>query len=317
VSECPFCGGEVSEQMLKLGGTCPHCFAVIPGDETATDPGEDVRRAQENEDRRRATFRSLIPLLLVVPIVAAAAGASIWVFLQPEPELVVLDLDDEGVYTFPFDALADADEAPTEPEVPATPHPKTGKSGSTSTERKTAEVRPRRPNLGQVGDQGLPAISLPTPSDGSLNDGVAEATRDRASDVLPTELGSGLTIGMSSQPSASSASSAVGRVQVEAPPLVNDQEIMDMIRKQVGRYLGRLKVCHDQALNSRPDLSGAWKVVATVQTDGSVSDVSVLGQDGVSDPVLEECAVRQVERWRFQRIARPTNFGRTIQFRGR
>ena len=45
VEQCPFCASEVTEQTILYGGTCGSCFAHIPGEEAATDPGEDAKAA--------------------------------------------------------------------------------------------------------------------------------------------------------------------------------------------------------------------------------------------------------------------------------
>ena len=42
MGECPFCGAGVDEDLIALGGICPRCFGEIPGEQTATDPGDDL-----------------------------------------------------------------------------------------------------------------------------------------------------------------------------------------------------------------------------------------------------------------------------------
>ena len=41
------------QDLVTFGGTCPKCFAEIPGEEAATDPGADVRAAIERRAARR------------------------------------------------------------------------------------------------------------------------------------------------------------------------------------------------------------------------------------------------------------------------
>ncbi|MFT7521750.1 MAG: hypothetical protein ACI9MC_003902, partial [Kiritimatiellia bacterium] len=100
MSECPFCAADIDEQVTLYGGTCQNCFAIVPGEEAATDPGEDVKQVQVVEDRKRAKRRALLPFALAVPLVVGVVGVATWFFLAPQPELAVLDLD-AGEYYMP------------------------------------------------------------------------------------------------------------------------------------------------------------------------------------------------------------------------
>lgn len=94
MAECPFCGSEVSDDLVTFGGTCPKCFAEIPGEEAATDPGADVRAAIERRDRRRATFRTMASLAVLLMIVSCTGLAAFAVVVWPEPEVAeILDFD--------------------------------------------------------------------------------------------------------------------------------------------------------------------------------------------------------------------------------
>jgi hypothetical protein len=324
VCQCPFCSGDVSEDTLLFGGTCPHCFAVIPGEEAATDPGEAVKQQLESSDRRRAQRRALLPLLVAVPVVAAVAGVSIWFALQPAPELAMLDLDDGEVYTFDFELMPE--DAPTAAVDPATPadtatRPPADARVASAEPARDADGRPkiRVADLSGAGtsddaiDRAIQAVKI--------DEGVADAaptrtSSDRVPTSLSTELGAGLTIAAPDAPVASSAVSSAGQVRIDTGPLANEAEIADMVRSKLRAYMPRLGSCYTLARNSRPDLAGDWLLTATVQTDGSVAGISLVGQ-GVTDEVLEQCVVRQVERWRFQAITRPQKFSKTLPFKSR
>lgn len=70
MAKCPFCNGEITEALAAHGGTCPHCFGDVPGEEAATDPGEALRAKIQAEDRARAEAAARRPLLVAVPIAA-------------------------------------------------------------------------------------------------------------------------------------------------------------------------------------------------------------------------------------------------------
>lgn len=327
MGECPFCAGEVSEDILLFGGTCPHCFATIPGEEAATDPGEAVKSQQEQADRRRAQRRALVPVLLALPIVAVVAGVSIWFALQPEPELAMFDLDEGDAFAFDFEFVAEGD---TAEEGDATADTELAQGDASGTERSVRRPTPgddttgsstprkmRRPDLGSQGDieqeAEMALRSMGTAEDIEVREYVRRDA-DRVPEGLTTELGSGLSISSPDAPTASRGTSGAGRVQIEGPPLVNQSEIRSMVAKRLRQYLPRLRTCYTQARNARPELEGEWRLQATVQTDGSLAGISFTGV-GVQDEVLEACALRQVERWRFQRISKAQPFSKTLPFR--
>lgn len=116
MGECPFCSSEVGDDLITFGGTCPKCFADIPGEEAATDPGEDVKAEQARRDQMRATMRTVLPLLMAIPVVAVLAIAALWfVVLRPEPQVMLLDFDEGDDYPIP-ELVAAAPEPEVEPD---------------------------------------------------------------------------------------------------------------------------------------------------------------------------------------------------------
>ena len=93
MSECPFCGASVSEDLITYGGSCPKCFGEIPGEEAPTDPGAEARAIQEKKDRRGATIRAVLGLAAMASVVALVGVAAVAVVLWPEPEVAVLDVE--------------------------------------------------------------------------------------------------------------------------------------------------------------------------------------------------------------------------------
>lgn len=323
MGQCPFCSGDVAEEVLLFGGTCPHCFAVIPGEEAATDPGEAVKHELETADKRRAQRRAILPILIALPVVAAVAGVSIWIALRPAPELAMLDLDDGEAYTFDFELVADAGDAAAQVEADPALAPARAKVGGPAAGGATRATgggpKIRAVDLTGAGtsDDAVAAAIRSTKLDESVAvDAPIRATDDRVPTSLGGELGSGLQIAAPDAPVAASAISRGGPLTLDAGPLTIETEIAEMVRSRQRQYMPRLGACYTQARNSRPDLAGDWLLTATVQTDGSVAAISLVGQSA-SDPVLEECVVRQVERWRFQTISRPQKFSKTLPFKPR
>lgn len=132
MGECPFCGNAVEDDLITFGGTCPRCFAEIPGSEAATDPGEDVKAAQARKDQMRATMRTVLPLIVAVPVIGFLALVALYFgVLRPEPQVVLLDFDEGDDYPIP-ELVAAApepekpvveDRAPTGDQISAAPKP--------------------------------------------------------------------------------------------------------------------------------------------------------------------------------------------------
>jgi len=142
------------------GGSCPKCFGEIPGEEAATDPGEEVKARQEKSDNRRVLVRTLIPLILAVPVVGSmlllAVGFIIW---NRNPTVEVMNFDDDD-----FGIEHDIVSAPPELE---TPEP-------------IAKAEPRTPR---------PTGSKSRPNPKSGNDGVADADPSRPPEVVVPKSG--------------------------------------------------------------------------------------------------------------------------------
>ncbi len=81
MASCPFCHGAISEQIALHGGHCPHCFGDVPGEEAATDPGEQLAAKQQAEDQVRVQKAARRPLLVFGPVggvLLAAVGFAVY-----------------------------------------------------------------------------------------------------------------------------------------------------------------------------------------------------------------------------------------------
>lgn len=175
MGNCPFCNGEVPEETLLYGGSCPKCFGEIPGEEAATDPGEQVKAAQAKSDNRRMMVRTLVPLLLAVPLIGglalAAIGFVIW-NRNPVAETMVFDDVEEFDY-----AIVSAPD-PSEVEQVATNAPAPG--------RKPGPRQPR-PQAPKTDAMGIPVVEVEkttTSKAGGLNFGGVGVQASRSGQVL-------------------------------------------------------------------------------------------------------------------------------------
>jgi len=125
----------VTEDLVVYGGTCPKCFAEIPGEEAATDPGIEAREAEDRWDRIRARLPMLLGMTLLVLIVGCTGLTALAVVVWPSSEPAeVLDFD---ALASPMPDLLGAGDAgapevaSTEPSGRASNHSSTPRPGST------------------------------------------------------------------------------------------------------------------------------------------------------------------------------------------
>jgi hypothetical protein len=337
VEACPFCGGEVEESVVLYGGTCPHCFAHIPGEEAATDPGEEVAQAQAEQDRRRARRRALLPLLVVAPVVLILAGVATWLVLRPEPELAVLDLDAGEFYMPDADVLVVA-HTEDEPPADATEEPAGDTSadgvadagnggavasrGSAGTKAAARQVDPkveapvlRKPRLSGASDDDELLAEL---SQVEVTDATRQIRGGTADLGETPELETNLKISSSAPRDGvgTGFQMDVGSVSQSAAPLSNPTLIGRMVQRVLRRQLPRLRTCYDRVLRARPDLEGSWVLTFTIETDGSVRKATAI-PEGASDATFEQCLESRMTAWQFERITKPQPVKKTVPFEAR
>lgn len=172
LAECPFCGSSVTEDLVIYGGTCPKCFAEIPGEEAATDPGEEVRAAQDRWDRFRARIPVFLGMTALLFVVSCTGMTALVAVLWPDPEVAeILDFDLDSSYPTPdLVGPATAEPAPTQ-DVPERPTP--GSEASPSTP--VAANDPPRPR---------PAAPTPRRPDGTVDLSLRAPTVRRDDNVV-------------------------------------------------------------------------------------------------------------------------------------
>jgi hypothetical protein len=302
LNTCPFCASKVHVDLITFGGPCPSCFGDIPGEEAATDPGEEVKAAQKKQDDKRSYRKAVLPLLLATPVVMLLAVVAVWLVLKPEPQMVLLDFDEFDEYPMP-ELVAKA------PEVVDTPDPKTA-----STPRAQTPSGTQLPYAGGTNDIGT--------GEGGTNlqgDGVATATGG----TRGTRTG---IVGPSGGPSdggkldSSGGQEAgldfgIGVNAARRGAVLDDPEaIKRMIGQKMAAQVPRLNSCYESQLKTDESLQGRWRLAFVVSKDGKALDTSATGLNEQSAE-FEACLSRELAKWSFQRIKHDQPVRKTVTFR--
>ena len=109
---CPFCSAEIEETIALFGGTCATCFAVVPGEETPTDPGVDTGIIRREKRQKSKTHRWIFGLILLG--LALACGSLLLVLQQFDFSMpkVIKEYEehvDEGLVGVPIDENGELD----------------------------------------------------------------------------------------------------------------------------------------------------------------------------------------------------------------
>lgn len=158
VGDCPFCGSKVPEDLVTFGGVCPTCFAEIPGEEAATDPGEQVKAQNAQRDRMRATARTLLPLVVIVPVLGVLALLALWFLTRPAPEVVLLDFDEFEDYPMP--ELVAAAPEPDDGVAAVEPAEAAGTPEGAATGGSVAPAPSPRPQPARAAPEPAPALGF-------------------------------------------------------------------------------------------------------------------------------------------------------------
>jgi hypothetical protein len=305
LGECPFCGGEVDDEIVTFGGSCPKCFAEIPGEEAATDPGEEVKEAIARADERRSMLRNMVPFILATPILMLLGCGAIWFsFLRPVPEVALMDFDEFDGYTMP-DVVAVADDEPELTPVAASdgkPRPRSGADAAKNL-AKGSDVTFESGKTDLGGNGSAPTDRGPRGTRGGL-DGPADNVAIGAGVDGRAATGGGLDLNVSV------GASRRGGV------LTDPAQIKTMIFKLMSAQMPRLNGCYEQELKRDESVSGKWRLRYTILEDGKVKDVAVTGLD-MKVESFEGCMEREIGKWRFQRLAAPQPVQKSVTFRPR
>ncbi len=285
MASCPFCQASVTKDLVTFGGPCPNCFGLIPGEEAATDPGEEKKRALARADEQAKARRRSAPLFVAVPLVLSTVLCAAVYALWPDPDVVPIvfegEMDMSGIEISYLEAPA---------EAPA-PAPQVQTPG------------PKGPKPSTVASDPAPKAASKTPT--AENDGVAQADPEPAPMASPAPTG-GTRLGMG-------VTQSVSR---RAGTLTDPDQIRQMVDERMTAQAGKLKACYEQQLKQDEFLAGKWRIIYTVTPKGTTADVAAQGL-GVSNAAFESCMVEQVKRWAFDPIARDQPVQRTLNFKPR
>lgn len=277
MSSCPFCHNEIREDLALHGGTCPHCFADIPGEETATDPGEDVKAQLAADDQARARRRALLPVFLAVPLVAAIVVYAV-IILQPRERVERLELGDD----FGIDI-----------ELSEYVEPEPGTEDDAVAEAPTDKApTPSRPRAKSTTTDVAAGGSAEAPTEADDDGAPAQATTPGG---LPT---------------------FAGMVRREAPLLTKQDDLRNAVRDLIQGKSRRLTQCYERSLKGNESLRGKWRLSFTIGTDGEIGDVGATGMD-MQDAAFEQCLEREMDSWTvYGRLAKPWPVSLPINFSG-
>jgi len=299
LDECPFCGQGIDDVTARFGGTCSRCFAAVPGEEAATDPGDAPVSAPSRHLRLAMVISGGVVLVVSVMILVgvgyrvarpAPAPRTVLDFdAWPMPEIVAVDDDDTPV------AEARAPSAAVRPAPRRSPRGYASGAEAlrppddlTSSLREAASARPA-PSIRRRREGSGPTASVPV---------AAPRGADLASGVGSVDLSVG-----------------GGRVERDDNVVLDDPlAIRMMIGERLRRGISELRGCYDRRLKQRPDLAGRWRLTFTVSRDGRATDADLDGLDA-ADEALEGCLREHVvRRWAFARVAEPTEVSKTLSF---
>jgi len=278
LEKCPFCKSPVAEDLVRFGGSCPHCFIEIPGEEAPTNPGVEQQQAEAAAEAaaiESANKRSSLGLVVaVLAMLSLGGGAIAWMSGIGSDELAMNDTDEDQFFIIPASEVPEGELPPDEVDAVADASAPPEGSGYTA-----------------------PAGYVPPAQ--------AQPVRSADDPVQPEHVQSTLA------PSAGSSGTS-DDLQVMpsfgVTTLSDPDMIRSMIQSVIGRYKGQMKHCYEKSLKANESLRGTWYLTFTIQPSGAVYGVSAVGKT-IQDAGLQSCMVGKASDWRFK----PVNESQLIQ----
>jgi hypothetical protein len=272
LAHCPFCQAPVDEQLVIYGGTCPACFIEIPGEETPTDPGEEVKQEIARKDQQHAARRALLPVFVLAPVaVVAMVGA--FIAIQPGEQPVELTLGEDLEMLMEFEPVAyDEEAAKKEAEAAAT----------LAAKSRPAETTPKNSGV----KAGEYRSSSTTTRRGSANHGGTAPTLPAGLPGIQSNTtggGDGLDI-------------AINATRGGSRVLADEEDVKNAFREMLVHKKPQVRKCYDDRLKMEPSFHGQWRVSLVLGKDGKVADHSVT-PSGQSDEEFESCIRGVVKNW--------------------
>ena len=169
---CPFCGTDVSEEILQYGGNCPSCFIEIPGDEAPTDVGQIS--ADDGLDDIELGSKSNGLLFGVVAVLLVAGGVGGWWFTRSAPDETVAEVAQTEFFIMDAETIQSTDEAEEKARQEALAEAKRKEAAAAARRRAAAAAAQTEnegvPNMASTGLGPGPRTRVMAPSSAPLTD---------------------------------------------------------------------------------------------------------------------------------------------------
>ncbi len=298
MESCPFCRGEIEPSLERLGGPCPHCFNEIPGEESVTDPGSEIRRNEAaNEERieKSRTLTNVFLAVLVLTLIGSAAGWYGWqrqLESQAIDDFLSLEFDEHTVLTMEELEAMEAEFLRLEEEANDAELKE-----QLEEQRKRLESQRRKvEELADFGNRWDEEALVEEDKEGpktAPDIGVSDLKFDIDLDIGPG-IGPDITR--------------------EQGALKGNAQTQKLLEQYVSKKDGDLRRCHEIALNTSPGTGGRWVLNLRLMADGSVSKVRFEAQGGNSNQSFESCVENKVKRWKLMETDTPTDFTKSYTF---
>ncbi len=301
---CPFCKGEVEDDILTFGGRCPHCLIMIPGEEAPTDPGAEARAAQEAAEAA-ATHKSSAGIRVAALAAVALLGAFLALGTEPEPEPVAPIPTGSEAYKKVSGKYLSIDLDDEEETAPAGAESATASTKAPKAKPRSSPRPPRGP--------AIPDTSKLTENDAAKLEGMevreddGPAVADGAPPPARDATASGALLGEVLPTAAPRRKSSLNDMSVGGGPVdrITGVELCgDDIRegaKKVMHAVGtQLTTCADRMVNKDPDFEAGVRVSIKVAKTGKVAAIDL--RTNHSDPALVDCMEKVVAKTVFPRM---------------
>jgi hypothetical protein len=114
-------------------------------------------------------------------------------------------------------------------------------------------------------------------------------------------------------PGALTALTPIVTQKRQSDVLTDDADIQVMIGQAMNAQIATLTACYERQLKIDESLRGRWRIGYVVQEDGTTREGSAVGMDQ-SHTAFEECIVRELGKWRFDKIASERPVQRSLRF---
>lgn len=308
---CPYCQGQIAEDLGRFGGPCPHCFNEVPGEEAATDPGLAAREAEKQAQRiqsKKHGLRTLVGGGVVLALLASVGG---WFGYQKHLEqqeiAALLAWEDTAVSEFVFITTEELESM--EAEIAAL------ELAAAEDDAKTAELDERKRQL--AARQAEKAVQDEEMAQFEDRWGDADATIPEDGTAPKKSTMGGPTDGVSGlRPSIGIDGSGPGvNVVRKGEVMKGDAQIRKMVDQYVARQGSAIQYCYQRSMNTNPGLGGAWHLTFRLNKDGSLSNVKFTAAGNNGDTSFETCVVSRVNRWAMNETSSPLDYKKKFTFK--